>query len=109
MTINKVTLAGFVGKNPEIRISTKGKEVISFSLAINNRGQTQWFKIAVEPPELIKFCNEYVKKGRKLYIVGELESCESTNYAGYTDTITRVLVKENGKIEFYNEESHKDF
>ena len=80
--VNKVTLLGFVGKNPEIRSTTGGTLVANFSVATTERykdrdgkqaERTEWHNIVAfaRTAELVR---DYVKKGTLLYLEGKLET-----------------------------------
>jgi single-strand DNA-binding protein len=76
-SVNRVTLMGAVGKDPEIRHSQQGLCIASFSLATSKKQKdkdpvTQWHNIVAfgKTGELVE---SYVTKGSKLYIEGELQ------------------------------------
>jgi single-strand DNA-binding protein len=81
-SLNKVILIGNVGRDPEMRYLQSGEPVTTFSLATNRRwngadGQpreeTEWHNI-VAWRKLAEQCNEYLTKGRKVYIEGRLQT-----------------------------------
>jgi single-strand DNA-binding protein len=82
--LNKVTLIGHVGKEPEIRtVGNSGKEVANFSLATSDRwkdkntgeykSKTEWHNVVVWNEHLVGVVKRSVKKGTRLYIEGALE------------------------------------
>src|SRR6266540_4035867 len=81
-SLNKVMLIGNVGRDPEMRYIQSGEPVTTFSIATNRRwtspdGQpreeTEWHNI-VAWRKLAEQCNEYLTKGRKVYIEGRLQT-----------------------------------
>ncbi|HEU5314982.1 MAG TPA: single-stranded DNA-binding protein [Chloroflexota bacterium] len=81
-SLNKVMLIGNVGRDPEMRYIQSGEAVTTFSVATNRRfkgqdGQyqddTEWHNI-VAWGKLAEQCNEYLAKGRKVYIEGRLQT-----------------------------------
>lgn len=84
-SVNKVTLIGTVGRDPEMRYTPGGSAIANFSLATNesyndkNTGQrvenTEWHRI-VAFGKLAEIIQQYVKKGGKLYIEGKLRTNE---------------------------------
>lgn len=84
-SVNKVTLIGTVGKDPEARYTPSGSQVVSLSVATNesyndkNTGQrvenTEWHRI-VAFGKLAEIILQYVKKGSKLYLEGKLKTTE---------------------------------
>jgi single-strand DNA-binding protein len=81
-SLNKVLLIGNVGRDPEMRYLASGEAVTTFSLATNRRwtGQdgapreeTEWHQV-VAWRRLAEQCNEYLSKGRKVYVEGRLQT-----------------------------------
>ncbi len=79
---HKITLIGNLGRDPEMRYTANAQAVTSFSLACNrvytgNDGarvtETTWFRISVWGKQA-ESCNQYLKKGSKVYIEGRLAS-----------------------------------
>ena len=77
-SVNKVTLIGNVGKDPEMRFTPNGKANTSFSVATNRRyttsdgekkEETEWFTVQAWG-RLAELCNQYVKKGDIVYVEG---------------------------------------
>ncbi len=78
--LNKIMLIGNVGRDPEMRYTQSGQPVTSFSLAVNRfRGnregdrqeETEWFDI-VTWSKLAETCNQYVTKGKQIYVEGRI-------------------------------------
>lgn len=76
-SVNKVTLIGAVGRDPEIRYTASGMAVANFSLATSKKSKdkeevTQWHQLVAfqKTAELVE---QYVRKGSKLYIEGEIQ------------------------------------
>jgi single-strand DNA-binding protein len=83
-SINKVTLLGNVGKDPEIKTFQNGGKIASFSLATTDswkdkgtgerKSATEWHNIVVKNEGLVGIVEKFVKKGSKLHIEGKLET-----------------------------------
>lgn len=83
MHINRATLMGNVGQEPEIRTMADGRKVANFSLATTekwkdkNTGEkkerTEWHRITVWSEGLIGVIEQYVKRGSPLYIEGQIQ------------------------------------
>ncbi len=80
--INKVILVGRLGKDPEIRSTPQGTSVAKFTVATDEKftdrsgerqERTEWHNI-VAWRKLAEQCNEYLSKGRKVYIEGALKT-----------------------------------
>jgi len=85
--INKATLIGNVGNDPEIKTFANGSKVANFSLATTDKwkdrstgemqSKTEWHKVAVFSEGLIGIVERYVTKGSKLYVEGKIQTQES--------------------------------
>jgi len=86
-SINKVIIVGNVGSEPEIKIKQQGGEELAiFSVATGERWKdkntreqkekTDWHKVVVFSPGLVRVVKEYVHKGSKVYIEGKLRTRE---------------------------------
>lgn len=74
--MNKITLIGNVTKEPEARQTPNGKNVCSIDLAVNrkfDKEKTDFFHV-VTWNALSQVCAQYVKKGMKIAVVGELQA-----------------------------------
>ena len=84
MSLNKVSLIGNVGKKPEIRTMQDSREMAAFGLATsetwkekgteNRRTKTEWHRIVVFAPGLVRLIKAYVGQGARLYIEGSLQT-----------------------------------
>ncbi len=99
--LNKVQLIGNLGKDPEIRFTPEGKQVASFSMAVNRSFKnkdgesiedTQWFNIEAWTG-LAKVVEDHLKKGDRIYIEGCLKT-ESYEKDGETKYFTKVVIKD---------------
>ena len=108
-SLNKVILIGNLGNDPEIRSTNDGREIANFSLATSEswkdkvtgdkRKKTEWHRIVCFNEGLVKIIKEYVKKGTKLYIEGQLQTrkwLDNTNQEKYTTEV--VLQGYNANI-----------
>lgn len=107
-SLNKVTLIGNVGTDPEFRSMNNGKEVVSFSLATaeswkdksgEKKEKTEWHRITVFGEGLVKVIRSYIKKGSKLYIEGALQTRKYTDKDGVDRYTTEIVLQSfGGKI-----------
>ena len=81
-SLNKVTIIGNVGNEPEMRFTPNGKPVTSFSVATNwvytspegeRRQETEWFNV-VAWSRLAEQCNQFLAKGRLVYAEGRIHT-----------------------------------
>lgn len=103
--MNYVMLRGNVGGDPRITTFQDGGKVAQFSLATTERGfktqdgrdvpeKTTWHNIVVKTSGLAGVCEQYVKKGTPLLIVGKIENREYQDNAGQTRYITEIIVRD---------------
>lgn len=102
-SVNKVILVGNVGKDPETRTFNNGGKVCNFSLATSEtwrdkqsgekRDKTEWHNIAIFNDNLIKVVENYVKKGSKLYIEGQLQTRKWQDRDGNDRYTTEVVLQ----------------
>ena len=80
--MNKIIVIGNLGRDPEMRYTPNGQSVTSFSIASNrqyttaageSREETEWFNVSAWG-RLGELCNQYLTKGRQVYVEGRLHS-----------------------------------
>ncbi len=102
-SLNKVTLLGNVGRDPEIRSISDGKELASFTLATSEtwkdratgerKEKTEWHRIVVFSEGLVGVVKNYVKKGSKIYIEGALQTRKWVDNAGQEKYTTEIILQ----------------
>jgi single-strand DNA-binding protein len=102
-SVNKVILIGNVGKDPEIRRTQDGRPIANLSIATGeswrdkNTGEkkekTEWHRVVIFNENLCKVVEQYVKKGAKLYIEGQLQTRKWTDQAGVEKYSTEVVLQ----------------
>ena len=105
-SLNKVTLIGNLGNDPEVRSTTGGNRVATFSLATsrswNNpagerQEKTEWHRCVVwnsKGSQLADIVEKYVKKGDKLWVEGRIEYRQWQDKEGQTRYTTEINVRE---------------
>ncbi len=97
-SVNKVILVGNVGRDPELRYTPGGTPVATFTLATNEawtsktgekQERTEWHRIVVWGKQA-EIANEYVKKGRQLYVEGALQTRQWDDRNGQKRTTTEI-------------------
>lgn len=100
MSVNKVILLGHLGSDAEVRYLNEGRVVANVSLATNeyftdNSGnrieQTEWHRLEMWD-KLAKLAEQYLKKGRQVYVEGKLRTETWTDKEGIQRSTTRVRV-----------------
>jgi single-strand DNA-binding protein len=118
-SINKVILIGNLGKDPEVRISQDGNQVVNLSLATTEKWKdkgtgeqkvkTEWHKVVVFNQGLIKIIQLYAKKGSKVYLEGTLQTRKWTDQTGAERYATEVVLSQfNGNFTLLDSYSAKE-
>lgn len=108
-SVNKVILVGNLGRDPEVRRFPSGDSVVSFSLATTEswrdkatgerKDKTEWHNISIFNENLGKIAEQYLKKGSKVYLEGQLQTREYTDKDGNQRKATDVvLTKFRGEL-----------
>ena len=101
-SVNKVTLLGTLGKDPQITSFPSGDRIAEFSIATNERWtdkatgekkeKVDWHKVVIRNDALVKVAENYLKKGQQVYIEGQLQTREWTNKDGVRNYATEVVI-----------------
>ena len=105
-SVNKVILIGNLGKDPEIRTFQNGGKVCNFSIATSenwkdrNTGErqerTQWHNVAIFSEPISNVAEQYLKKGSKVYVEGQLETRKWQDQSGNDRYSTEVVIRPYG-------------
>ena len=101
--VNKVILVGNLGKDPEIRSMQDGKTIVNFSIATSenwkdkssgeSREKTEWHRVVIFNEHLAKVAQNYLKKGSKVYLEGQLQTRKWTDQSGVEKYTTEVVLQ----------------
>ncbi|MGZ2483458.1 single-strand DNA-binding protein [Rhizobium pisi] len=102
-SVNKVILVGNVGADPEIRRTQDGRPIANLRIATSEtwrdrnsgerREKTEWHTVVVFNEGLCKVVEQYVKKGAKLYIEGQLQTRKWQDQQGQDRYSTEVVLQ----------------
>jgi single-strand DNA-binding protein len=102
-SVNKVTLVGNLGKDPEIRNTQAGTKICNLTIATsetwNDRAsgerkeRTEWHRVVIFNERLADVAEKYLRKGRKVYLEGALETRKYTDQAGQEKYTTEVVLR----------------
>src|ERR687895_2135156 len=99
-SVNKVILLGNLTRDPELRYTENSKAVCTFGLATNRnwttdtgekREETEYHRI-VAWDKLAELCDKYLRKGRKVYVEGRLQSRSYTGQDGIEKHTTEIVI-----------------
>ncbi|MBS1072862.1 single-stranded DNA-binding protein [Gluconobacter cerinus] len=101
-SVNKVILVGNLGKDPETRHTQSGSKIVSFTLATSDtwndrqsgerRERTEWHRVVIFNERLGDVADRFLRKGRKVYLEGELRNRKWTDQGGQEHYTTEVVV-----------------
>jgi single-strand DNA-binding protein len=102
-SVNKVTLIGNLGRDPEIRSLQDGNKVANLSVATSEnwrdkasgerRERTEWHRVVIFNERLIDVVEKYLKKGAKVYLEGALQTRKWTDQSGAEKYTTEVVLQ----------------
>ena len=103
-SVNKVILVGNLGKDPEARSFANGGKVVSFSIATSEnwrdkasgerKEKTEWHNISIFSEGLAKVAEQYLRKGSKVYLEGQLETRKWQDQSGNDRYSTDVVLRQ---------------
>ena len=102
-SVNKVILIGNLGRDPEVRRTNAGDAVVNFSIATTEswrdkasgerKERTEWHNIVIFNEQLGKVAEQYLKKGSKVYIEGQLETRKWQDQSGAEKYTTEIVLR----------------
>ena len=101
-SLNKVTLIGNLGQDPEVKTMQDGPKMVKLSIATTeswkdkNTGErkdkTEWHRVVIMNERLSEIAEKYLKKGSKVYIEGQLQTRKWTDKSGVEHTTTEIII-----------------
>ncbi|HEX7945935.1 MAG TPA: single-stranded DNA-binding protein [Phenylobacterium sp.] len=102
-SVNKVILIGNLGADPEIRSLGSGDRVANLRVATSEtwrdrtsgerKEKTEWHRVVVFNENIVKVCENYLKKGAKIYVEGALQNRKWTDQSGVEKFSTEVVLQ----------------
>ena len=102
-SVNKVILVGNLGKDPEVRRMQDGRPVVNMSVATSEswrdkatgerKEKTEWHRVVIFSEGLAKIAEQYLKKGSKVYLEGQLQTRKWTDQQGVEKYSTEVVLQ----------------
>ena len=114
--VNKVTIIGNLGNDPEVRYMPQGGAVVNFTVATSEswtdkntnekREETEWHKIVVYG-RLAEIVGEYLRKGSKVYLEGKLKTRKWQDKDGADKYTTEIICNEMQMLDGANGQQQK--
>lgn len=102
-SINKVILIGNLGADPEVRQTQDGRPIVNLRVATSEnwkdkstgerREKTEWHRVVIFSEGLARVAEQYLKKGSKIYIEGQLQTRKWTDQNGQERYSTEVVLQ----------------
>ena len=100
--VNKVILVGNLGKDPEVRTTQDGTKIVNFTLATSEswtdrasgerKEKTEWHRVVIFNENIAGIAEKYLRKGRKVYVEGSLQTRKWTDQSGQEKYTTEVVI-----------------
>lgn len=101
-SVNKVILVGNLGKDPEVRTTQDGTKIVHLTLATsetwNDRSsgerkeRTEWHRVVIFNDRIGDVAERFLRKGRKVYVEGSLQTRKWTDQSGQERYTTEVVI-----------------
>ena len=102
-SVNKVILVGNLGKDPEIRRTQDGRPIANLSVATSEtwrdkatgerKEKTEWHRVVIFNENIAKVAEQYLKKGAKVYVEGQLQTKKWQDQQGQDRYSTEVVLQ----------------
>ena len=102
-SVNKVTLLGNLGRDPEVRSTQDGMKIVNLSIATSERWKdrnsgeqrerTEWHRVVIFNEALARIAEQYLRKGSTVYIEGQLQTRKWTDQQGVEKYTTEVVLQ----------------
>lgn len=102
-SVNKVIIVGNLGRDPEVRSFQNGGKVCNLRIATSEnwrdkasgerKERTEWHSVAIFSEPLVKIAEQYLRKGSKVYIEGQLETRKWQDQSGQERYTTEVVLR----------------
>ncbi len=102
-SVNKVILVGNLGRDPEVRYAQSGAKIVNLSVATSEswkdresgerREKTEWHRVVIFNDHLANIAEQYLRKGSKVYLEGQLQTRKWTGNDGIEKYTTEVVLQ----------------
>lgn len=118
-SVNKVILLGNLGRDPEVRNTNSGDKVVTLNVATSEswrdkqsgerKESVQWHRVVIFNESIAKVAEQYLKKGSKVYVEGQMQTRRWTDQAGVEKFSTEVVLQKfRGELTLLDGRSEGD-
>lgn len=101
-SINKVTLLGNLGADPEVRMGQDSSKIVTFSVATSEfwndkqsgerKEKTEWHRVVIFNDRIAEVAEKYLRKGSKVYLEGQLQTRQWKDNTGVDRYTTEIVI-----------------
>lgn len=102
-SLNKVCIIGNLGRDPEVRTMQNGNTVVNLSIATSEKWtdkqtgerkeKSEWHRVVIFNQHLAKIAQDYLSKGSKVYLEGQLQTRKWTDQSGVEKYATEIVLQ----------------
>ena len=102
-SVNKVILVGSLGKDPEVRTTQDGRKIVNLNVATSEswkdrstgekKEKTEWHRVVIFSEGIAGVAEQYLKKGSKVYLEGQLQTRKWTDQSGAEKYSTEIVLQ----------------
>ena len=118
-SVNKVILVGVLGRDPDVKSFQSGDQIAELSVATSERWtdkatgdkkeKTEWSRVVVRNENLVRFAQNYLAKGSKVYVEGQIQTREWTDKDGSKRYSTDIVIgKFKGELVLLSEGKERE-
>lgn len=113
MSLNRITLVGRLTRDPELRTTSTGKDVVEFSIAVNKRikpadgADADFFRVKTWG-QTASYVGEYIGRGRLVSVDGRLESRKYTDKEGNSREIVEIVADNVNALDRPREDTREE-
>lgn len=106
ISINKVTLLGHMGRDPEVRHTPQGSKIVNLNLATSDswvdrstqerRESTEWHRVVIFNEKLADIAERMIKKGTRIYVEGKIQNRKWVDASGQNRYATDIIIPRFG-------------
>lgn len=116
-SVNKVILIGNLGADPDVKHMASGDPVVNLSIATSEswrdkasgerRERTEWHRVVIFNEQLAKVAEQYLKKGAKVYLEGQMQTRKWQDQSGQDRYTTEVVLQRfRGELQMLDRQSN---
>ena len=105
LSLNKVTLIGYLGKDPDVRYQQSGTKMVKLNLATKDvwrnadtgerHSETEWHRVVIFNEGIVELAEKYLMKGSRVYVEGQIKARSWENKEGIVTKTTEIIVGKN--------------